>query len=305
MKILPTLSIELLDFPFHPVGLHYHGISHSNAEYLMHAAISSGKISKEEYDGGSFFNIKIREKLVSNLSPTEVEQIANNIGVSLPFLERKVKSLATLYGGNPENIEKATLKRLISYFKEPTSWLYRSSRWEQYEKEWNLTGISIIHVGPLSLPFPELAKELTDEQAKLFKIYAKVISRKEEPNYDYHFRINKLKKKKTNVDGERVVLFGFLVGRVSKLDDGTNRFRATLCDSPYFPNPKHKITIILDGSEHATFDEDLRKLAGYELMILGKINGRNIRVSACLKVRVLPKIKPPKRKEQLSLGLFQ
>lgn len=290
MKVLPLLKILIPKFPPFMIGIHKHGVSHSDAEYLLRRAEEEGKIIRREFKKEIyFFKPKIKYQLKSTLSYTEIDQIVREIGIPLEVIDEKVATIARRYGGNPENIEKASLKWILNRFREPTAWLYYSPRWEMREYEMKYRGLKQLIIGPLSIPLPDFVKELIPVQKMIFKIYASVVGKKKEPNSEYHFKINALKKRKGaySLQGEKVVLFGYLYTPPVKLMDETECLVCTFCDSAFFPNENHKIKLLIDSSDQAIFEDNPINFLKYQLMILGKVSDGHIRVSAILKITEL------------------
>lgn len=302
VKVLPMLGNEIPSFPLFLFGIHHHGVSSPDAEYLLHRAIECGRIVSREAENKRLLWCKprIRMELLPNVSSSQVDDIAQELGLCLPLLRQKVATLATRYGGNPENIEKASLKLVLDKFREPTAWLYWSCRWEEQQFERKYRGLKQISIGPLSLPVPDFVRELKPPQRLIFNVYASVMKEKEAPNSDYHFRINALKKhnRTRDLSGEKVVLFGYLLGTPTKIDDGTERLSCRFCDSFFFPNKGHKIDLILDSSGQGGLEKGLKELLRYELMVLGTIVNTHINASAVLRMRTLPEIFSRKNEEK-------
>ncbi len=290
-KIMPRLYLELLNFPPFFFGIYHHGVSHPNTEYLLHEAVKRGIITKREFKKREKFwqKPKIKYKLLSNLSPSQIDRIAREIGLSLSVLKRKIRVLATEYGGNPENIEEKSIKWVLNRFLEPTAWLYWSVRWEKEKLHTSYKGLRQFHVGPVSVPLPDFTRELRPAKKLIFEIYGDVLSKKEEENIGHHFRINQLKKDRRfeNLSGEKVFLFGHLLDVPIRLKDGTERLLATFCDSPFFPNEGHRIKIFMDGSVQANFERNPEELAKYQVMLLGAIDNNHINTTAILKISEL------------------
>lgn len=295
MKVLPMLRLEIPNLPFF-FGIHKHGVSHPDAECILHAAEASGKIERSEFkEKGQFLwsEPRIKYKLYSNLSLAEMDATAKQLGVTLPQLERKVEVLANKYGGNPEYIEESTIKYLINKFRQPTAWLYFSGRWEIKQSSLQYKGLRQFTIGPVSVPIPDFVVELMPLQRLIFEVYVPLLAKKDEPNSERYFRINALKKagREGNLSGEKVFLFGYILNIPKKLEDRTERFQCTMSDSWFFSNRDRRINLILDGSARASFERDLKDFTKYEIMVLGTMANDHVNVSAILKIAELPKRK--------------
>lgn len=307
MKILPMLRREIRNFPF-LFGIHMHGVSHPDAEGLLCRVIASGKIEREEFKEKDRFWAKprIKHKLVSNISLGEMEAAAKQVGTTLVELERKVAVLSRLVGGNPENIEKFSIKFLINKFVQPTAWFYQSGRWETEKSSLKYKGLRQITIGPVSIPLPDFVRELVPLQRLIFKIYVGLLARKGEPNSEFHFRIRALKKAclKRNLSGEKVFLFGYILNVPRKLEGCSELFECTLSDSLLFQNGNRRVNVILDGSAQARWEKPPEDFVKYEVMALGTVAYDHIDASAILGLSELPEPREKLISENTSVTLL-
>jgi len=309
MKILPHLSNKITGFPTFLMGIHHGGPSHPDTEYLYNAALNHEILLTTEFKNKNWggFRSDKREKLISELSYGERDQLFDELRISRHYFEKTVSQLAKKY--TPPQIEEASIKWILNKFTEPTSWLYWSDRWEKEKTKMTYHGMKTLSIGPVTIPFPDFVQTLIPAQRSIFEAYTKIINQKSEINSDHHYRINALKtlKRKISVSGEKVVFFGYITNTPTKEKGDAQLATFSLCDSIFYPNDNHKIKVVLDTSEKSNYEEELQHFIKYQIMLLGTASNAHIRASAILKVtdlvKTLSEMKSPTKTEKLTTYL--